>query len=642
MKKAFRDAYNRELALLYERSAEFAQDYPGLADRLGGLLRENADPAVAGLLEGTAFLAARVQLRMDEEFRAFTTELLEQIFPEALAPIPAVILARANLPEAAGPLEAGIRFAPGAIMDARFVDAEQRVSCRFTTASELVLWPLEIGEVSYFDRTGPLGALGQDPDQAARAGLSIEIARTDAGVARHGGIGGLPIRDLPIHFLAESDQAIALYEQIFCDRLRVSLRWLTPQGDAVFRRLSPDQIAQIGFDGEARLFPRDTRLFDGFAELREAAIFPRKYLGFRIIGLERAFQGINADRVQLVFEFARPDDMLAVRLGRDHFGLFCTPAVNLFEETASQVRLDGKREEYIVTPDSTPLTHYEIHRLTEVHAHYAGGTEKVEVRPLYALPDGDVPARQALYYTSRRRDRRLTVHERRFGMRQRYRGTETLISIYEPPSEERSARAQRLQIKALCSNRHLPELLPLAGSRGDFFFADDTTVTLDCVAGPTLPREAMTDLDKRGPHRLESGNIHWRLISYLALNHFGLDDRGGRDAAASLRELLSLFADLSDAVTETQIAGIQHVETRPVTRSIRRAEGYFPARGLEIAITYNETAFEGSGMILLAAVLDRYLAEYASINSFTQTVAISAQRGEIKRWPPRTGTGPLI
>lgn len=637
MKKAFRDAYNRELALLYERSAEFAEDYPGLADRLGGLLRDNTDPAVAGLLEGTAFLAARVQLRMDEQFREFTTELLEQIFPDALSPIPAVMLARANPPQGASGLETGLKFPAGSVMDARFVDAEQRVSCRFTSAADITLWPLALGEVSYFDRTGPLGALGQDPDKAARAGLAIEIIRTDGLPLRD-----LPIRDLPIHFLAEMDQAIALCEQVFCNTVRASLRWLSPAGDPVFLRLAPDQIAQIGFDGEARLFPRDVRLFSGFAELREAAVFARKYLGLRLNGLDRALQANRTDRVQLVLEFSRPDPMLAARLDPAHLALFCAPAVNLFEETASQVRLDDKRHEFVVTPDSTPATHYEILRLTEVFAHYATGTDKVEVRPLYALPDGTIPPAQALYYTTRRRDRRLTVHERRFGLRQRYRGTETMILLYEPPGTPSGARAQRLQIKALCSNRHLAELLPLAGSRGDFFLTDDTNVTLDCLAGPTMPREAMTELDTRGPHRAQAGDIHWRLISYLALNHFGLDDRAGRDAAAALRELLSLFADLSDAVTEVQINGLRRMETRPITRSIRRGDGYYPARGLEITLTFDETAFEGSGMFLLASVLDRFLAEYAAVNSFTQTVAVSLQRGEIKRFAPRTGQGPLL
>ena len=95
-------------------------------------------------------------------------------------------------------------------------------------------------------------------------------------------------------------------------------------------------------------------------------------------------------------------------------------------------------------------------------------------------------------------------------------------------------------------------------------------------------------------------------------------------------------------MTETQIAGLTGLVVRPVTRSIRRPEGFFPARGLELTITFDETAFEGSGIILLGAVLDRFLAEYANVNSFTQTVISSRQRGMIRRFPPRTGLGPLI
>ena len=50
MDRGFLEAYNRELALLYEGAKEFAEDYPGIAERLGGLTQDNLDPAVAGRL----------------------------------------------------------------------------------------------------------------------------------------------------------------------------------------------------------------------------------------------------------------------------------------------------------------------------------------------------------------------------------------------------------------------------------------------------------------------------------------------------------------------------------------------------------------------------------------------------------------
>src|SRR5499425_892695 len=94
MDREFLDLYNRELQLLHEQAREFADEYPGIAERLGGLVAERMDPMIAGLLEGAAFLAARVQLKIKHEFGHFTTELIEQLLPGLLAPVPAFALVR--------------------------------------------------------------------------------------------------------------------------------------------------------------------------------------------------------------------------------------------------------------------------------------------------------------------------------------------------------------------------------------------------------------------------------------------------------------------------------------------------------------------------------------------------------------------
>src|SRR5919109_3212858 len=96
MHREFLDLYNRELQLLHEQAREFATEYPGIAERLGGLLADRMDPMVAGLLEGAAFLAARVQLKMKHEFPEFTGNLLEQLVPNYLAPTPSMMLVKAS------------------------------------------------------------------------------------------------------------------------------------------------------------------------------------------------------------------------------------------------------------------------------------------------------------------------------------------------------------------------------------------------------------------------------------------------------------------------------------------------------------------------------------------------------------------
>ncbi|MBM2578059.1 type VI secretion system baseplate subunit TssF [Jannaschia sp. Os4] len=646
MRKAFRDAYERELSLLYERGAEFAAEYPGIAGRLGGLLRDNADPAVAGLLEGAAFMAARVHLKMDEEFRNFTTELLDQVFPDALAPLPSMMLAQAAIPADAANLAEGLEVPVGAAMDARFVDADHRVACRFTTAAPLTIWPLRLGEIDYLGSAAELSALGQDAAPGALAGLSIALAVTgDADVP----LGELPVGDLPVHFTASMGDATALYEQVHCDVVRASLRWLDEQGDPVIRRLPPGAIDQIGFDRSERILPHDLRLFDGFALLREGFAFPRQFLGMRLRDASRHLAGIAAREVQLILEFDRLDPGLMERLRPAHLRLHCVPAVNLFPESAQPIRLDGKRHEFVVTPASSPATHYEVHRILDVRAHYGSSRARMPVHPLYGLPDdGASDPRQALYYTSRRKPRRLTEEERRFGRRQPYLGTETFLSFWEPPDLDDGADdaqghgAQRLHVRCLCSNRHLPAMLPKSDAAGAFTLLDDTTVTLAAVAGPTAPRESLGMLDLDAPHRAVAGDVQWRLLSYLSLSHFGIEDRAGGDSAAALREMLSLFADLSEATSEKQIGGIVGLETRPVTQLIAREDGHLPARGIELRITFDEDAYEGAGAVLMGAILDRFLAEYAPTNSFTRTVVASRQRGDIKTWPARTGSGPLL
>jgi type VI secretion system protein ImpG len=128
----------------------------------------------------------------------------------------------------------------------------------------------------------------------------------------------------------------------------------------------------------------------------------------------------------------------------------------------------------------------------------------------------------------------------------------------------------------------------------------------------------------------------------LSTNHLGLVERAGGRNAEALRETLAMFADMNDAVTERRIRGIRSVDSRPVTRRVRERSGVGTARGAEITVTIDERAFEGSGVFLLGAVLDRYFVLYSAFNHFTQTVIRSVERGEIMRWPPRMGArGPL-
>ncbi len=86
--------YEGELAYMRDMGAEFAAAYPKIAGRLGMEGIEVLDPYVERLLEGVAFLSARVQLELELEFPQFTSHLLEIVYPHYLAPTPSMMIAQ--------------------------------------------------------------------------------------------------------------------------------------------------------------------------------------------------------------------------------------------------------------------------------------------------------------------------------------------------------------------------------------------------------------------------------------------------------------------------------------------------------------------------------------------------------------------
>ena len=63
---------------------------------------------------------------------------------------------------------------------------------------------------------------------------------------------------------------------------------------------------------------------------------------------------------------------------------------------------------------------------------------------------------------------------------------------------------------------------------------------------------------------------------------------------------------------------------------------------MQIRLRLDEAAFEGTGAYLFGSVMEHFFANYASTNSFTETVLETIQREEIERWPVRIGSRHLI
>ena len=106
--------------------------------------------------------------------------------------------------------------------------------------------------------------------------------------------------------------------------------------------------------------------------------------------------------------------------------------------------------------------------------------------------------------------------------------------------------------------------------------------------------------------------------------------------------MLSLYGDLAEPAVRKQIEGLRTVSTRPVLRRVTQGANSSWVRGMELAFAFDESAFQGFGVYVLGAVLEQFCARYVSVNSFTETVLKTQERGEIARWPARIGGRTVI
>jgi type VI secretion system protein ImpG len=269
-----------------------------------------------------------------------------------------------------------------------------------------------------------------------------------------------------------------------------------------------------------------------------------------------------------------------------------------------------------------------------VVGHGAASEVKQTFRPFFAWNDQTADREGGAYYTVQRQPRLLSAQQRAHGARSSYVGSEVFLSLVDSDEGPYRSDLRQLAVETLCTNRDLPLHLSLGQGRSDFNVDSGAPVaSVRCLAGPTPPVASHAH-----------GDTSWRLISHLSLNYLSLVDTAGApgDSGAALRELLSLYADLGDSGSRKQIGGIRETSCTGVTRALPVAGPTTFGRGLEIGITCNEAAFEGSGVFLFGAVLERFFSKHVSINSFTETVLRTVQRGEIMRWRPRPGRRKII
>jgi type VI secretion system protein ImpG len=611
--------YNQELQHVRDMGAEFAREFPKIAGRLGVEGLECADPYVERLLEGFAFLAARVQLKIDAEFPRFTQHLLEMVYPRYLAPTPAMAVVQLQ-PDLREPsLAAGVTVPRDTTLHS-MVGRDTTASCEFRLANAVTLWPIELVDAKILDGVAALGAIGVRASDGTRSALRL-VFRCTAGVQ----VNQLCMDDLPLYLTGADNLPADLCAQLLDNGTRVLVRGAAATGTSTVS-LGREAVGRMGYADEEALLPPARRQFSGYRLLQEYFAFPQRFLFVRLSGLSRGLQPISGDRFELIVLCDKSVPHLEATVGADNFRLFCGAAINLFPRRADRIHLDaGVAEQHLVVDRTRPLD-FEVYDVLEVEGFGDRTEPDQQFKPFYACNEQSWHDGSAAYFTIRREARQLSSRQRLVGARASYVGSEVFLSLVDSNEAPFRSNLRQLGARTLCTNRDLPLNIPISKSASDFTLESMAPVeSVRCVAGLSRPRPSFAH-----------GDASWRFISHLSLNYLSIVETAGEGAAA-LREMLSLYADPNDNAARRQIEGVRDVTSKAIIGRVPMAGPIAYGRGTEVTLTLEDAAFQGSNIFMLAAVLEEFFSRYASINSFTRTVLRSTERGEVTRWPTRLG-----
>jgi type VI secretion system protein ImpG len=605
--------YNRELSYLRELGGEFAKHFPKIAGRLGLDEFECTDPYVERLLEGFAFLAARVQLKIDAEYPRFTQGMMSILAPHLLAPTPSMAVVQLHPNTKQGSLTEGFRVPRGTALKANLGRGEQ-TACEYRTAHAVELWPLEIVRVTHTGHVGDIGELRFESKRPVKSALRIKLRTTGAPMNQ------LAIDHLPLFLRGPEQLGLRLYELLAGGAIGLVGR------DDSGRRVgvvTESPVQPMGFADEEALLSYGLRSFQGYRLLHEYFALPQRFSFVKLVGLAPLLKNCSGTELELVVLLDRRDASVEATVAPEHLGLFCTPAVNLFPKRADRIHLSDRENEYHVIPDRTRPLDFEVHDVTSVAG--VGSTTR-QFLPFYACTERHDAEAQP-YFTLHRTPRLISTRRAALGPRSTYAGSETFVSLVDGNEGPYHSDLKQLAVETLCSNRDLPLLLSLGTGKTDFTIETGAPVeSVRCIAGPSEPHPSPA-----------WGESSWRLVSHLSLNHLSVVGASDGLGPAPLQQLLRLYADLGSATLKRQIDGLRGVVAAPITRRLPFDGPASFARGLELTLDCDETYFEGGSAFLLGAVLDRFFARLVGLNAFTETRLKTPQRGEVMRWPARLG-----
>jgi type VI secretion system protein ImpG len=606
--------FEREYNFLQTAGEEFAKKHPTLGSRLRMSERERKDPFVERLFEGFAFLAGRIQERLDDEFPEIAGGILEILFPNLLKPFPScsilqlkhkpgaiskpiVVEKGSEIQTASAKYKVRYKVYAGVSDKSRLTEKEEPADFIFRTTQDVILRPMTLSDVTVEDSTkgNTILKLKIQPDRNVDY-ESLQMNNFQLYLQ-----GAASIKFELLYFLTNFVSSVSVKE------LSDTKAAYTEIKD--FKIEIPDLYSEDYSARDNSILPYSKQTFSGYKLLQEYFSFPEKFFFIQINGLEQFKSSEQSGLFEIKIDFNR-------RIVKEkwatlkNIALHCTPIVNLFSRMTEEVIVNQRLPEYYIVPDIDRRKSREIYSVDKVSGISESKIEQYKYIPISSHDILDTSDPDYNYKRFFSVSRRTQVSDM----------SETFIRLFGPSMEEDDFPKETLSIQATLSNGFLPaSYLEVGVIKEPINFpvgieASNITIPTDVLEGP------------------DKSNYLWSLIANLSVSYTSLSE------VETLKNILNLYNwfKVHNHPNKKRIDGILKIDKPKIISKIKNRS---IIRGIEFHITIDPNEFEhGAGDIyLFGLILNKFLSQYVTVNSFIQLRITESGTNKEYLWEPIIG-----
>jgi type VI secretion system VasI/ImpG family protein len=587
------DYYRDNLNYLRSLSSEFAAEFPKIARRL--LLSEFdcQDPYIERLLEGTAFLSAKVEKKLDEGYYPFLESVLNSVSPNAVYPLPSGAVLELTVNMGDENIKGGTELKAGTVFET--VIPGINTPCRFSCAEDTPLAPFSVSLAEYLPNAASLGLRNAGAESALRLQFSAPAGIHPADIVRI------------FLNLSEADVSL-LFRLLAHDMAGV---YIKNNANEDYEALSGVSFTIPMVGGEKIFGPQVKTSSRGLRILQNFLSYPDFFKFFSIQGLGSAVETRGTAAVDLVIAFKRREQALAGNIKTSSVKLNCIPVLNLFSRRSDRVTIEKENYEFHLIPDRTAMRDYEVVAVKNIYFYNEKNDLIFSATNFYDEAGAGDKKRRNFFSVRRRRK----LVERYSTTRSTYSGTEVFVS-FSPLAED----AYQFMADLLVTNRDLPLLL----QGGAEFFSPSTMVQRAvCVTTPTRP---LYPLVNRGDRK------DFARLSHIAFNLSASFWQEGDRPLELLRNLLRSYPLRPADELERMIQGIAGLNAKSDTFRFIRNGVVFYEWGWRLRLTLDENFYAGMGWYSFALVVAEILKSFTPINTYMEIQFNTQQSGNIALW----------